>query len=164
MSKIRVVVVTVLLLIAHLAILPAAAQDGALPAQDDLDILLSALRANRKAMVAVNMQLTEDEAAKFWPVYDRYQKEINGAGDRLAALIEEYAESFGSMSNEKAMKIVDDYLTIEADRLKIRRTYVEQFAKALPGTKVARFYQLENKMDAEIDAELAVFIPLMEAG
>ncbi len=108
------------------------------------------------------MKLTDDEATKFWPIYDRYQKEMNAIGDRTVALLGEYGKSFHDMADDKAMKIVDDYLNIEADRVKVRRSYVEEFAKALPGRKLARFYQIENKMDAVIRYEMAKTIPVVE--
>jgi hypothetical protein len=133
------------------------------PAADvDLDILLGAIRSNRKAVVAVNLGLTQEEAASFWPVYERYQQEANALGDRLVALIQDYAKSFRDLSNEEAMQIVQEYLDIEGDRVAVRRNYVEEFAKSVPGRKLARFYQIENKMDALVRYELAASIPVVE--
>jgi hypothetical protein len=60
------------------------------------------------------------------------------------------------------MKLVEEYLTIEADRVKVKRAYIDEFAKALPGRKVARFYQIENKLDAVIRYDLAATIPVVE--
>jgi hypothetical protein len=119
-------------------------------------------RANRKALVAVNLQLTDDEAGKFGPSYDRYQKESNAVGDRLLAVIKDYSDSFPNISDDKAMKLVDDYLAIENDRVAVRRTYVPEFAKVLSGRKIARLYQIENKMDAVIRYDLAKTIPVVE--
>jgi hypothetical protein len=107
-----------------------------------------AIRSNRKALVAVNLKLTDEEAAKFWPIYDRYQQELNAIGDRLVGVIKDYSAHFSDLSDDKATKLVDDYLAVEADRVKVRRAYVDEFTKALPGRKVARFYQIENKLDA----------------
>jgi hypothetical protein len=133
------------------------------PAADaELDILLSAIRSNRKALVAVNLGLTQEEATAFWPVYDRYQQEINSLGDRLVALIQDYAENFRTLSNEKAMKIVEEYLDIEGDRVAVRQKYVDEFAGELPGRKLARLYQIENKMDAVLRYELASTIPVVD--
>jgi len=162
MSKIRLLLATALILGVSAPALRAEPPAGEQPVEADLTILLNAIRANRKAMVAINLQLTDEEAAKFWPVYERYQKEINELGDRLVALIEDYTVSFGDMADEKAMKIVGDYLDIEADRVKVRRAYVDEFAKTLPGRKVARFYQIENKMDAVIRYDLASTIPVID--
>ena len=110
----------------------------------------------------MNLGLTDAEAAEFWPVYDRYQKEMNALGDRLVGVIQDYSASFGDLSNEKAMKLVEDYLGIEADRVEARRSYLAKFAKSLPGRKVARLYQIENKLDAVIRYDLAATIPVVE--
>lgn len=158
MPKMRLLVVTTLIS----AMLGAAPCLGEPPAEDTLDALLSAIRANRKALVAINLQLTDDEAGKFWPVYDRYQREINDVGDRFVALVRDYTTSFATLSNEKAMEIVRAYLVVEADRVKVRSSYVDLFAQTLPGRKLARLYQIENKMDAVIRYDLASTIPVME--
>src|SRR5262249_23282855 len=139
-----------------------AAQPPTSQAVAKLDVLVDAIRANRKALVAVNLKLTDEEATKFWPIYDRYQQEINAVGDRLVGVIQDYTANFSDLSNDKAIKLVEEYLTIEADRVKVRRAYVDEFAKALPGRKVARFYQIENKMDAVIRYDLAATIPVVE--
>jgi len=132
------------------------------PAEAAVDTLLDAIRANRRALVAINLQLTDEEAGKFWPVYDRYQGEINKVGDRLVALIKEYTSNFRTLSNDRALEIVKEYLAIGTDRARIRGAYLTEFAKALPGRKVARFYQIENKMDAVIRYDLASTIPVID--
>ena len=128
----------------------------------NLGILLDTIRANRKALVAANLTLTDEEAKKFWPLYDQYQGELNAVQDRAVKIIEDYSASFKNMPDDKAMKLADDYLSAEGDRVKIRRTYLDQFAKVLPGRKVVRFYQIENKMDAVMRYDLAGHIPVVE--
>jgi hypothetical protein len=162
MSKIRVLLALSLILAASAAALRAEEPVAGQAAEAELDVLLSAIRSNRKALVAVNLTLTDEEAAKFWPVYDRYQKEINAVGDRALAVIQDYIASFKDVSNEKAMKLVEDYLAAEADRVQVRRTYIPEFTAILPGRKVARLYQIENKMDAVIRYDLAAAIPVVE--
>jgi hypothetical protein len=126
------------------------------------EVLLQTLRANRKAFVAVNLQLSDEQAKTFWPLYDRYQEQIGAIGDRVAALVKDYESSFASMSDEKALQLIQGYLDAEAERSKVRRDYLDQFAKILPGRTVARFFQLENKIDAVLRYELAKTIPVVE--
>ena len=141
----------------------AAAQRAAAKAPEaDPKLLLQTVRSNTQALVAANLQLTPDEAAKFWPIYARYQQEIKAITDRLAALVEDYTTHFHDMSNEKALQILQDYLATEADRIKVRQAYVPQFSQVLPGRTVARFYQIENKMDAVMRYDLAATIPVVE--
>src|SRR5215470_12931545 len=142
----RVSVLLTAAVVFALARAAAAATDAGPTAEvPNLRALVDSIRDNRKALVAVNLNLTADEAAKFWPLYDRYQKEVNAIGDRMLALIEDYEAHFHDLSNDKAMQLLQDYLGAEAERLKVRRTYVDEFAKILPGRTVARFYQIENK-------------------
>jgi hypothetical protein len=162
MSKISLLFATAVIFGLSAMAVRAAPPPTGQAAQANLDVLLDAIRSNRKALVAVNLKLTDDEAAKFWPVYDRYQKEINAVGDRLVGVIQDYTANFSGLSDDKAMKLVDDYLAAEADRVKVKRAYVDEFAKTLPGRKVARFYQIENKMDAVIRYNLAATIPVVE--
>jgi hypothetical protein len=152
---------TLCLLVVVCAVALHAAPVGA---ADDpgVEALMSALRANRKAVVAVNLGLSEAEATKFWPVYDRYQKEMNAIGDRLLAVVEDYTKSFETLSDEHAKKLIDDYLTVETVRAATRRAWVDDFSAVLPGRKLARFYQLENKIDAVMRYQLAAEIPVVE--
>lgn len=136
---------------------PAGTADAA-----NLQILLDTIRANRKALVAANLQLTDAEATAFWPLYDKYQAELNAVQDRAAKVIQEYTAAFPNLSDEKALQLANDWLAAEADRVKIRQTYLPQFEKVLPGRKVVRFYQIENKMDAVIRYDLAEEIPVVE--
>jgi hypothetical protein len=154
-------------LVVGLTAVPLRAAPPAAAAGDDagLRVLLDAIRANRKVLIAVNLNLSADEAAKFWPLYDRYQDEINATGDRAAAVVADYTANFRDLPNDKALQLMTDYLAAEADRVAVRRTYLPEFAKVLPGRTVARFYQIENKMDAVIRFDLAATIPVIdEAG
>lgn len=128
----------------------------------DVAVLLDAIRANRKALVAVNLTLTDDEAKKFWPAYDKYQQAMNAVQERLVEVVEDYSTSFADLSDEKALKIVNDYLAVEADRVQVKRSNLPAFEAALPGWKVARFYQIENKMDAVVRYKLAETIPVID--
>jgi hypothetical protein len=128
----------------------------------DYATLLGTLRANRRAFVAANLNLPKDQAAQFWPLYDKYQAEIGAIGDRALALVREYVDHFADLSDDKALQVVTDYLNAEAARLKVRQDYLPQFAKIVPGRTVARFYQIENKIDAMLRNELAATIPVIE--
>lgn len=150
----------ILLLATMLFAAPAFAADEAATA--NLDVLRDTIRANRKALVAVNLTLTDAEAAAFWPLYDRYQAELKGVNDRLVKLISDYTSHYSELTDDKAGKLAADYLVVEEDRAKLRRNYFGDFTKVLPGRKAARFYQIENKMDAVIRYDLAAYIPVVE--
>jgi hypothetical protein len=134
----------------------------ALPDKEQLSVLVQAIRANRRALVSVNLGLSQAESEKFWPLYDEYVNQLAPIGDRMAALIEEYIGSYRTLSNEKALQLIKDYGAADAERLQVRRSYIDRFAEILPGRTVARFYQIENKMDAVVRYDLAATIPVID--
>jgi predicted metallopeptidase len=156
MSSIRTAVVVAVLL----ATIPASAASVA--EETNLAILRDTIQSNKRALIAVNLGLTDEESERFWPVYERYQTALIAVHDRLLAVIERYTTKFADLSNEEALKIVDEYLTIEADRVAVRREHLGLVAAVLPGRKVARFYQIENKMDAVLRYDLAAEIPVID--
>jgi hypothetical protein len=155
--------VTIVLLILGMVmamVVPAMSQEK--PA-DNMQIVLEKIRADKKLLVAENMQLTEAEARAFWPVYDQYQDELFLLRVRTAKLIKDYADASEKMSNDTARKLLDELMIIEALGPKLRQTYLPKFRKVLPETKVVRYYQIENKINAALMYELAANIPLLKA-
>jgi hypothetical protein len=142
-----------------LGVMPAVAQDK--PA-DNMQVLREKVRADKKLFVAANMELTESEAKAFWPVYEKYQDELFLLRSRTAKLIKDYAEAYKDMSNGTARRLLDESMTIESLGVKLRKDYLPKVRKALPDKKVARYYQIENKIQAALYYELAVEIPLVQ--
>ncbi|MCU0291005.1 MAG: hypothetical protein MUF10_03315 [Thermoanaerobaculaceae bacterium] len=130
---------------------------------DVLQQLRADIQADRQAVVAANLGLTDVQGAAFWPVYREYRAEMGKVGDRLQKLIQEYSKVFESVTEEQAKGMVDEMLAIGRDDLKVREAYLPRFRKVLPETKVARFLQIENKIDAVIKVQLADIIPLAKA-
>ena len=120
------------------------------------------MRLVREAQNELYLVLTDEETRGFWPVYDRYEQELAAVRERLVAVIGEYAEKFSSLTDDEAHDLVQRYLAVENDRNQLRRSYVEPFSKVLPGRKVMRFYQMENKMDAVLRYQIAATIPVVE--
>lgn len=137
----------------------AMAQDQ--PA-DNMEIVKEKIRSDKKLFIATNMQLTESEANAFWPVYDAYQAEIDKLRDREIKLIEKFAASYETMSDDVAKKLLDDSLAIDSSHQELRQIYLAKFRGVLSDKKVARYYQLESKIDAVMEYELARRIPLVK--
>jgi hypothetical protein len=140
-------------------VIPAISQEKP---SDNMQIVLEKIRADKKFFVAENMQLTEAEAKAFWPVYEQYQDELFLLRTRTAKLIKDYADAYEKMTNETAKKLMDEYMVIETLGPKLRQTYLPKFRKVLPEVKVARYYQIENKINAALMYELAKNIPLLK--
>jgi hypothetical protein len=137
----------------------AVAQDK--PA-DNMEVLREKLRADKKAVVAEVLQLTEGEAKEFWPVYNAYQSDMVSHYDRLLKLIESYAQSYETMTDATATSLLKQYLNLERDHVAILTSYLPRFQKVLPPKKVTKLYQVENKARALVNYELARGIPIVK--
>ena len=129
---------------------------------DNMQILREKLKADKKLVVAANMDLTEAEAKGFWPLYEEYQKELQKINDRLATAIVAYAKEYNakSLTDDKATKLLDEALAVEESETKLKRASVPKLSKVLPGRKVARYVQIENKIRAIVKYEIAAEVPL----
>jgi predicted outer membrane protein len=131
---------------------------------DNMQILREKIKADKKLLVAANMELTESEAKNFWPIYEDYQKELQNINERLGKLLQSYATDYKNktMTDDKAKKLTDEYLSIQQAEVKLQSSYVPKLNKALPATKVARYLQIENKIRAVIKYDLAATVPLVQ--
>ena len=136
-----------------------SAQDTA---ADNMQFLVEKVRADKRLLVAENMQLTEAEAKAFWPLYDQYQDELFLLRARTVKLINDYAKAYDNMTGDTAKKLLDESLNIDALGLKLRQTYLPRFREVLPDIKVVRYYQMESKINAAIAYEIAAKIPLIK--
>src|SRR5258706_7308575 len=142
----------VLMLVAALAAAPLSAetQRAAAATADNMQILRDKLKADKKLLVAANVQLTEAEAKKFWPVYDAYQQELNKLNDQIAMLLVSYAKDYNAqtMTDAKALALLERYVAIEEADLKAQRVLIQKARAVLPGTKATRYVQMQNKVRA----------------
>ena len=155
----KILIVMALALVLSLSGLPALSQDK--PA-DNLQLVLEKIKADKRLLVAENMQLTDAEAKAFWPVYDQYQNELFLIRVRTGKLINDYVATYETMTNATAQRLLDESMTIETLRLKLNKAYLPKFRKVLPQTKVVRYYQIENKINAVLYYELSTNVPLVK--
>jgi hypothetical protein len=139
---------------------------GIAQAQASLDLppgYWEKVRADKKAWVAQNMNLTPDEEKRFWPVYDGYQKELRLLDRRLLEMLETYAKHYRaqSLTDDMAEKLTAETLAIEEGEVRLRKIYANKLSKILPGRKAARYLQLESRMRTVIRFELAKNFPLV---
>ena len=137
----------------------AIAQDK--PA-DQMEILREKARADKKLVVATGLALTEGEAKAFWPVYNAYQSDMITHYDKLLSLVDRFAQAYDTMTDQSATQLLNDYLALEANHVALLKAYVPRFQKVLPALKVARLYQIENKIRALVNYDLARQIRLVK--
>jgi hypothetical protein len=140
---------------------PSWSQDK--PASN-LQIVHEKLKADKKFIVAKYMDLTESEAQRFWPVYEEYQKDLQKINDRLLNMLQSYAGDYRnkSLTDEKAKKLLDEWIALEQDEVKQRSGFVPKLTKALPAKKAARYLQIENEYRILIRYDLAGTVPLVQ--
>jgi len=129
----------------------------------DINLLRQDIRSKKKQLVAANLKLTDTEATKFWPVYDQYTADLVKINNEKYALIKEYADQWGTMTDEQALSLTNRALGVEKSVAELRIRYVPIFTAAVPGKKVATFFQIERRIQAMIDLQLSSQLPLVQA-
>ena len=143
---------------------PSFAQGSAETNKDEIELTRAIIKVQKKQIVAKNMNLTLDEKDQFWAVYREYQGKMDFVANQRVQIITDYADTLkdGSLNNEKALVMLNQYLVYESRRLNVKQTYVKKFQEVLPSLKVVRFFQIENKFEAIINMQLAKQIPLVQ--
>jgi hypothetical protein len=148
--RIKTVLLTLMLLVVPVLAL----------ADEALDLKKKIMFDQKRLVVMENMEFTEEEAAAFWPVYDKHQEELFQVNQRGAKLILAYASVYQTLTDEQAVKLVDEYYDIQDDRLTVMKKMAVDVGKVLPGKKAFRYMQVESKLSAIGRFELAKEIPL----
>ena len=130
--------------------------------QRQLDI--AAARADRKAIVGANMNLTEAQAKAFWPLYEAYEARMDKLDDRHAAEVKAYAEHYQTLTEADATSKLDEVIAIKQARLDVQKEFVPKFREAISSINTTRFYQIDNKLSAMIQCDIAQIVPLARPG
>src|SRR5271157_1400118 len=138
-----------------------ANDDPRLPSGQDIQLLKKGLRSQEKQIVAANMTLTDAEAEKFWPVYDRYAEDLAKISDTKVALINEYAQEYDAMTDSQAKDYIQRRAAVEQSILELKMKYIPIISKVLSGKETAMFFQIEWRLGLMIDMALAQ-LPLVE--
>jgi len=149
-----------IILVAMLTVFTISSMAQEKPA-DNMQLVREKIQTDKKLFIAQNMNLTESEAKVFWPVYEDYQKELEKLVDKTVKLIDNYAANYQTMTEEAAKELINGYLAIETERVTLMKSFLPKLRKVLPEKKVARYYQLENKINAVVKYGLARQIPLV---
>ena len=134
---------------------------AAAPAPEDPAQAAQASQA-RQRLVADNLPLAEAEAKAFWALYTRFEQDLAALAQRRRGLINTLGEHYDAMSDAMAKQLTVEQLDYQESRLKLMKAYLPKFEKVLPPKKLARFYQIEARIRAAIDAEIAERIPLIQ--
>jgi hypothetical protein len=152
---------------------PAAAQTGAQPAapagndqhvlsSQDIDLMRKDIRSQKKQLMAQNLKLSDQEATKFWPIYDQYTAELVKINDKKYSIIQQYADQYGTLTDQQALSLVQEWGEVDIAAAQLRAKYVPIVAKAIGGRKGATFGQLDRRISLIIELQLASKLPLAQ--
>jgi hypothetical protein len=128
----------------------------------NIQLMRQDIRSERKKVVAANMPLTETEATKFWPVYDRYIAETIKVNDVRFGLLKEYAKNYSTATDEQADSFIKRWLALDQDNTQLRLKYIPEFQKAISHKKTAMFFQIDRRVSMMIELQLASQVPLVK--
>jgi hypothetical protein len=126
-----------------------------------IDLMRGDVRAEKADIIAKTMELTTDEAAAFWPVYKKYEAEFKVLGDERLAIITDYAENIDALTDEKAKELITRSIALEGKEHALREKYLKEFLAVLPAKVVARFFQVDSRINNLVDLEISGQIPLV---
>ena len=156
----RSIAIVNLLVLAH----PAVAQVNPAFADvsDEIEMVRSLVRIERKAAVEQAMQLTPAESQAFWTVYNEYEAERTRVNDRAVKVVTDYAAAYPEVGDARAQTLLAESFAADSDLVNLKKKYAKRFAKVLPPARVARFFQIERKLDAVQNLSVAEQIPLID--
>ena len=137
-------------------------KDTSVISDQDMNLLRKDLRSKRKQLIAANLKLTDTEATNFWPVYDKYIQELIGINDKKVALIQDYADNWGKMTNDQSLLFSRQWLDMDIQIAQLRQKYVPIVAKVLDGKKTATFFQLDRRIAMMLDLQVSSQMPLVQ--
>jgi Spy/CpxP family protein refolding chaperone len=146
--------------LAAAALVSLAAAAAAQSVKETLEVSRQAIESQRRVLVAGSLPLTDAEADAFWPLYDAYEKERRPLDERANKLVADFLAGAASLTDAQAKAMVEEALKIEEERLRVRRTWLGRMGKAIPARKLVRFYQIDNKLDSVVRADVARQVPL----
>ncbi len=127
----------------------------------EYEILKDMAETERKALMAENLFLTDEESKLFWPMYNEYRKEKMVVFDEWLEVMKKFSDNFQTLTDDQATQLMTAYSNIRLKDLKINAEVKKKMSKSLSSKTVMRFVQLENKLAAYENFESAMQIPLV---
>jgi hypothetical protein len=143
-------------------LLSALAAPAGAQVRDAIEVTRQSIQTQRQAIVAAAMGLSESQGATFWPLYREYRQDMAKTGDKMLGLLENYGSKYDTMNDEDATKLMNDFMSLQKEELDVKTRWMKKMKKVLPGRDLARFFQVENKLDTIVRYDVAQSIPLVK--
>ncbi len=126
-----------------------------------IELLRTDIRKAKAQITGDIMQLDADQSAKFWPIYKEFETELSGLGNKVVALIKDYADNYHKMTDPVADGMANQILAIELQRNELKKKYYERFKSAVGAIVATRFLQVENQLERLVDLQIAAGLPVI---
>jgi len=146
---------------AHAQAAPKSEETHVISSQD-LDLMRQDIRSHKKQITAQNLKLSDAEATKFWPIYDKYTAELIKINDKKFGLIQTYADQYATMTDEQAVTFARQWLAMDTAVSQLREKYVPIVAEVLTGKNTATFFQVDRRISMMVDLQLSAKMPLVQ--
>jgi len=140
----------------------SADQTAKMITDQEIKLLRQDIRSKKKQLIAANLNLTDSEATKFWPVYDQYTAELSKINDQKYAMIKDYAQNWGTITDDQAKLSIRKWLDLDTAVTQLRAKYVPLVNQVLPGKKMATFFQMDRRISMLLDVQLSSQIPFVQ--
>jgi len=145
-----------------LAIIFSSVQLFAQSQDDYIEIVRDVLKTEKKVAIAGVMELSDTESGPFWELYNEYTFEMSKVQNQRISIIKDFAANYENMTDEKADELWSGVISFQEQTLKLKKKYYKKFKKIMPAGKAAMYFQAENKIEALVNASLAMEIPFIE--
>lgn len=129
--------------------------------QQYMDLLRSDVRAKKKQIVKQVVGLSEEQGAKFWPLHEAYEKELDALQGERLKLLQDYEQKWADLSETQVSAYLHRLLDLRIRRDKLLQKYFKSMARAAGATAAARFVQIEHQMLTVMDMQIIAMVPLI---
>lgn len=127
-----------------------------------IEILRTDARAEKRAVISAAMNLSDAQAKKFWPVYNKYEADVKKLNNKRINVIKDYAEHYWSMSDGRANDLMTRALDFQMKRVYLRKDYYRKFSYAVGHATAAKFMQIDNQIGLLVDLQIAANLPILD--
>ena len=129
---------------------------------DYLALAKEDLAVQSKKLMLVNMQLTEEEGKKYWPIYEGYFTERSKIMDERMKMYKMIAEKYGSMTNEDADMIAETFFDIESKHSDLEKDTFNKVKDELSSLRGIQFLQIQRQIDTILKLQISAQFPLLK--
>ena len=119
------------------------------------------MQAKRSDVMAKNLTLSADQAAKFWPLFEQFQKEQNAIIDGQLQAIQKFADGFDQLSDADSVAYVNAVLTRDKKMNELHGKWLAKFQTVVPAKTAARVIQIDRRLGQIAQVQLSSRIPLV---